>query len=196
MKEHPFFASIDWNLLALKQVTPPFKPNVESDESVANFDPEFTSADMGDIGLENMDLDDSDPSPDWVALSQSVTNSTIHTPNGPLGSDRPGPAPVQGIEIAKSKKKRDADVPPLTNSVQENFRGFTYDGLESQRASLRAAGEPTELFQNEEDEDLADDEVPADDDALADKGFDDFEGERGREGDVSDDEVLEWELDP
>ena len=129
LKEHPFFKDIDWHALALKQVTPPFKPVVESDESVANFDPEFTSADMRDAGPEGIhDIDEEDPSEDWVALSQSVNSVTVHTPNGPLGSDRPGPTPVQGIEIAKSKKKRDADVPPLTNSVQENFRGFTYHG--------------------------------------------------------------------
>ena len=141
LKEHPFFKMIDWDALSKKQVTPPFKPVVESDESVANFDPEFTSADMREVGVEDMDLDDEDPSPDWVALSQSVTSSTMHTPLGPLGSDKPAgatspglgpppaPAPVQrpGIEIAKSKKKRD-EAPPLTNSVQENFRGFTYHG--------------------------------------------------------------------
>ena len=107
-------------------MTPPFKPAVESDESVANFDPEFTSADMRDAGIEDiMDLDEEDPSEDWVALSQSLTNSTMHTPLGPLGSDKP--AAPKGIEIAKSKKKRD-EAPPLTNSVQENFRGFTYHG--------------------------------------------------------------------
>ena len=83
---------------------------------------------MREVGLGDMALDEEDPSEDWVALSQSVNSVTVHTPNGPLGSDRPGPTPVQGIEIAKSKKKRDADVPPLTNSVQENFRGFTYHG--------------------------------------------------------------------
>lgn len=84
---------------------------------------------MRDAGLTELDLDEEDPSPNWVALSSSVHNGALHTPNGPLGSDRPGPgpAPVQGIEIAQAKKKRDHD-PPLTNSVQENFRGFTYHG--------------------------------------------------------------------
>ena len=124
-------------------MTPPFKPVVESDESVANFDPEFTSADMRDVGLHDMDLDEEDPSADWVAISSSVSAPT-HMPNGPLGSDRPagatspGPAATtaaaaatpasQGIDIAKSKRKEKADVPPLTNSVQEKFRGFTYHG--------------------------------------------------------------------
>ena len=134
LKEHPFFKDIDWKALALKQVTPPFKPVVESDESVANFDPEFTSADVRDAGPEGLtDLDDEDPSEDWVALSQSVTSAAVHTPNGPLGSDRPAqvkpvaPKP-KGIDIGQRKKQRES---PLTSSMQENFRGFTYHGGES-----------------------------------------------------------------
>ncbi|TBU49394.1 serine/threonine protein kinase [Dichomitus squalens] len=129
LKEHPFFKMIDWDALSKKQLTPPFKPVVESDESVANFDPEFTTADMREVGVMDMDLDEQDPSDNWVAMSQSLTNSTMHTPLGPLGSDKPDRpvAAPKGIEIAKTKKKRD-EAPPLTNSVQEKFRGFTYHG--------------------------------------------------------------------
>ena len=87
LKEHPFFKTIDWEALSRKQVTPPFKPVVESDESVANFDPEFTTADVRDQALS--DWDEEDPSEDWVALSQSYQSGPVHTPNGPLGSDKP-----------------------------------------------------------------------------------------------------------
>ncbi|KAI0650333.1 Pkinase-domain-containing protein [Trametes meyenii] len=165
LKEHPFFKTIDWDALAKKQVTPPFKPVVESDESVANFDPEFTSADVRlQAGLAEMDLDEEDPSPNWVALSSSV-NGTLHTPNGPLGSDRPGPAPVQGIEIAKTKKKKD-QAPPLTNSVQENFRGFTYHGesIVAPAAGLLAEKELDTDAEavDEEPEPTTDDEVESD----------------------------------
>ena len=117
-------------------------------------------ADVRDAGPDEiMDLDEEDPSEAWVA--QSLTGS-LHTPNGPLGSDRPprvpgaeaspttaapppAPAPAAataphattgtktvGIEMPKSKKKtRDPVGSPLTSSVQENFRGFTYHGGES-----------------------------------------------------------------
>ncbi|KAI0375534.1 Pkinase-domain-containing protein [Pilatotrama ljubarskyi] len=164
LKEHPFFKTIDWDALAKKQVTPPFKPVVESDESVANFDPEFTSADVRQAGLQEMDLDEEDPSPNWVALSSSV-NGTLHTPNGPLGSDRPGPAPVQGIEIAKKKKARDHE-PPLTSSVQENFRGFTYHGesvvppAAGMLAEKESEVDPEAV--DEEPEPTTDDEVESD----------------------------------
>ncbi|KAL6309612.1 kinase-like protein [Sparassis latifolia] len=151
LKEHPFFKSIDWKALSLKQATPPFKPNVESDESVANFDPEFTSADVRDAGVdEMMDLDEEDPSEDWVALSQSLSNVT-HMPNGPLGSDRS--APSQGIDISRKKKKGKAAGSPLTNSVQENFRGFTYHG---ESVVQPVAG--TLLHEEEEEEDAVQEE--------------------------------------
>ncbi|KAF7301471.1 Non-specific serine/threonine protein kinase [Mycena indigotica] len=172
LKEHPFFASLDWDALARKQVTPPFKPIVESDESTANFDEAFTSADLHEVGIDGMDIDENDPSEDWV-LAGSL--SQHHQPNGPLGSEREGhsasasPTPGQngaslsrqsstnrngngtgprpkaaGIDIKPKKKKVEAAGSPLTNSVQENFRGFTYSGGESVTApggilAMRAA---------------------------------------------------------
>ncbi|XP_046866138.1 atypical protein kinase C isoform X2 [Drosophila willistoni] len=39
---HPFFKNMDWELLERKQVTPPFKPRLDSDRDLANFPPEFT----------------------------------------------------------------------------------------------------------------------------------------------------------
>ncbi|KAJ6510033.1 kinase-like domain-containing protein [Mycena vitilis] len=175
LKEHPFFSSIDWAALARKQVTPPFKPVVESDESTANFDEIFTSANLHEVGLADMDLDidEEDPSEDWVALAGSVST---HQPNGPLGSERESSAPVSpapasppipangtpssvrngapprpGIDIKPKKKKEGAGRgSPLTNSVQENFRGFTYSGGESVTAptgilAQRAANKTPEL---------------------------------------------------
>jgi hypothetical protein len=200
LKEHVFLETIDWTALSLKQVTPPFKPVVESDESTANFDSEFTSADIREIGLAGMDLDEEDPSEDWV--SQSITGSGfIHTPNGPLGSDNPreaklsprGPlSPVLysspmtyngngplgsagrplGIQI-KSMKKKDPLESPLTNSVQEKFRGFTYSGGESMIA-------PPGVMKKA----LLSDEVAVDDEEVSEvtteDEFDDTEKSAGR----------------
>jgi serine/threonine protein kinase SCH9 len=167
LKEHPFFKDIDWHALALKQVTPPFKPIVESDESVANFDPEFTSADVRDAGPEDLlHLDDEDPSEDWVALSQSV-GAPVHTPNGPLGSDRPAQPKListsaKGIDIGQRKKARES---PLTSSVQENFRGFTYHGGES-IVPAGGAGILKEDADKVQEQAVHDEEfVPDDDDA-------------------------------
>ena len=42
--EHPFFADIDWDALAKKNLVPPFKPKLSSDSDTSNFDPEFTTA--------------------------------------------------------------------------------------------------------------------------------------------------------
>jgi hypothetical protein len=157
---------IDWKALALKQVTPPFKPVVESDESTSNFDPEFTSADVRDVGLAEMDLDEEDPSASWV--SQSIGNvGFTHTPNGPLGSEREtGTKPINGLNghasisstngrpqsIQIKKRYKDMTGSPLTNSVQANFRGFTYSGRESVVAPTGA------LAKQDNEEDAVDDE--------------------------------------
>lgn len=44
LKRHPFFADIDWEALAKKKITPPFKPKLKSETDTSNFDPEFTNA--------------------------------------------------------------------------------------------------------------------------------------------------------
>ena len=106
LKEHAFFSSIDWQALAVKQVTPPFKPVVESDESTANFDPAFTDTSVASANP----FEDDEPT-DWAGKDK----------NGALDiggvSDRPGPKPISGS--------------PLTSSIQENFLGFTYSGESS-----------------------------------------------------------------
>ncbi|EIW82260.1 Pkinase-domain-containing protein [Coniophora puteana RWD-64-598 SS2] len=187
LKEHPFFAAIDWSALLLKQVTPPFKPVVESDESTANFDPEFTTADVGDMDLD-IHLDEEDPSENWT-MSASVGGSGFaHTPNGPLGSERSAPlSPTElppgvgagsspngstgkGIEIGKKKKKREVAGSPLTNSVQENFRGFTYSGGESVVTPMGVIGGSSGYEDEEEavvDEDGVDEFDPEDAEGFA-----------------------------
>jgi len=136
-------------------VTPPFKPVVESDECTDNFDPEFTSADIRDVGFieAEMHLDEED-SDDWTEHWMSGSG-LLHTPNGPLGSDRDPNrtgtstpiTPAQGqprgvtfqtsgvgsqaIEMPKTRKAAFAGGSPLTNSIQEKFKGFTFHGGES-----------------------------------------------------------------
>ncbi|KAK2072818.1 hypothetical protein P8C59_007151 [Phyllachora maydis] len=44
LKRHAFFGDIDWNALAKKLITPPFKPQLKSETDVSYFDPEFTNA--------------------------------------------------------------------------------------------------------------------------------------------------------
>jgi serine/threonine protein kinase len=167
LKEHPFFKSIDWSALARKEVSPPFKPVVESDESTSNFDPEFTSADISHVGVNELNLDDDDPSEDWV--SQSVSGGPQHTPHGPLGSDRPPLSTTPGIQIQQKRRNHDiTSSPPLTSSVQENFRGFTYSG-ESESLITRVVNR---LAEKEREGAVADEEVtyPTTDDEALDAG--------------------------
>lgn len=168
----------------MKQVTPPFKPVVESDESTTNFDPEFTGADIREVGngLDGTSSpDEADPSADWI---QTGAQSLTHTPNGPLGSDRMtisanhmqigsnGLSRSQGIQI-NNRKKRDLAGSPLTNSVQENFRGFTYSGGESVVMSMGVLGRNAES----EDEAVDEEETP---EITTEDEFEDEESFAGR----------------
>jgi hypothetical protein len=42
IKTHPFFASLNWDLLVQKRIEPPWKPNVSDITDLKNIDPEFT----------------------------------------------------------------------------------------------------------------------------------------------------------
>ena len=41
LKSHPFFQTIDWEQLYLKEINPPFVPNVEQAADIQNVDPEY-----------------------------------------------------------------------------------------------------------------------------------------------------------
>lgn len=43
IKNHPFFASVDWKKVLKKEVPPPFKPVVRSTTDVRNFDTDYTA---------------------------------------------------------------------------------------------------------------------------------------------------------
>lgn len=43
LKRHPFFATINWEKLLKREVSPPFKPAVVQTDDAFYFDPEFTS---------------------------------------------------------------------------------------------------------------------------------------------------------
>ncbi|KAJ3051632.1 hypothetical protein HK097_007356 [Rhizophlyctis rosea] len=44
IKRQAFFADVDWDKLLKKEISPPFKPKVESETDTSNFDPIFTAA--------------------------------------------------------------------------------------------------------------------------------------------------------
>ncbi|XP_053304774.1 ribosomal protein S6 kinase alpha-5-like [Spea bombifrons] len=45
IKDHPFFKGLDWDALAQRKVSPPFRPTLRSETDVSNFSDEFTSLD-------------------------------------------------------------------------------------------------------------------------------------------------------
>lgn len=54
---HPFFKDFDWSKLLSKEIKPPFKPKVDGDDWIANFDDEFTKEKAKD-SVAKVNLDD------------------------------------------------------------------------------------------------------------------------------------------
>ena len=48
VKGHKYFKSVEWSKIALKAINPPFKPNVQGQHCVANFDARWTDVDPVD----------------------------------------------------------------------------------------------------------------------------------------------------
>lgn len=120
LKEHAFFQDIDWDALAHKQIQPVFKPLVESDESVSNFDPEFTDTDLRDVAafaIPELDVDSAS-----YAAVQEVKSSSDPKEDAPASKS----VAIQraGADRTESAKMEE----PLSRSVQEKFRGFSYSG--------------------------------------------------------------------
>ena len=123
-------------------------------------------------------MDEDDPSAQWVERSIRHVGVGHHMPNGPLGCDRPNtvngvgtPHPytngtkTKSIDIKPRGKRKDDDdwtskyggkekggraESPLTRSVQENFRGFTYHGGESVVGTMHTAMREREALKKKE----------------------------------------------
>lgn len=74
IKTHPFFAKIDWNKVASKNMESPFKPVVKDSTDTTNFDPHFTK----EIPRDSWVM----PSPTNSSYSSSFSASTsAHSPS-------------------------------------------------------------------------------------------------------------------
>eukprot|EP01101_Sappina_pedata_P002566 TRINITY_DN12798_c0_g1_i1.p1 TRINITY_DN12798_c0_g1~~TRINITY_DN12798_c0_g1_i1.p1 ORF type:complete len:395 (+),score=170.66 TRINITY_DN12798_c0_g1_i1:124-1308(+) len=59
IKQHPFFAEIDWDKLDRKEIEPIFKPNVKSESDITEIDPVFTQETAVDSLVERSVILDS-----------------------------------------------------------------------------------------------------------------------------------------
>ncbi|KAJ6486708.1 kinase-like domain-containing protein [Mycena sanguinolenta] len=94
LKEHPFFSSIDWEALSRKQVMPPFKPVVESDEPTVNFDA-LTLVELGE---------EDHPAEGFVDIpipKHSVREQVMPPYQPAFGSDKPAVSFDEYIRIPK-----------------------------------------------------------------------------------------------
>ncbi|PWN45581.1 kinase-like protein [Ceraceosorus guamensis] len=123
LRAHAFFREIDFEALSKKQLTPPFKPLVESDESVANFDPEFTETDLNEVAV--IPGFEGDAGEGREALESGAILSTSAQARKDAGKQ------ANGVAIKKAGNGTAADGEEddaLSRSVQDKFRGFSYSG--------------------------------------------------------------------
>jgi len=52
IKQHPFFQGIDWDLLLLKKVVPPWVPEVKGEDDTRNIDAQFLQERVEDDAAE------------------------------------------------------------------------------------------------------------------------------------------------
>lgn len=116
LRNHAFFKDIDFDALSKKQLTPPFKPSVESDESVANFDPEFTETDLKQMAF-------------IPGFDGDVNGAEKALKNGDLlGEGANGDGKKTGALDINGRPIEDDEEDELTRSIQDKFRGFSYSG--------------------------------------------------------------------
>ncbi|KAH7819187.1 putative serine/threonine kinase [Monocercomonoides exilis] len=121
VKAHPFFASIDWEALFHKQITPPFIPKSKSPDDVSNIDPEFLS-------MPITDLDFSDPS----SQSSSSSSSSSSSANTSSSSSASVPAPSRSPSSSPS---------PISNS--QNTHAHKQSSSSSSSPSPSTSTSPT-----------------------------------------------------
>lgn len=57
IKNHPFFATIDFDLVLQRKINAPFKPEISNKFDVQNFDEEFTSEEIAQSLIPDKNLE-------------------------------------------------------------------------------------------------------------------------------------------
>lgn len=76
IKEHPFFAGINWKDLEEHKIQPPFKPTVLSEQDVNNFDKQFIDADVNAKSIQESLPWKKDIIYDGFTYKQNLLNDT------------------------------------------------------------------------------------------------------------------------
>lgn len=81
IKRHPFFRQLNWDLVFGRQIEPPFKPEIESEEDVSLFDTRFTKMTPVDSPCEtNFSLTGDNPFVGFTYVAPSVLEQMSQPP--------------------------------------------------------------------------------------------------------------------
>merc|ERR1712048_289322 len=58
--DHAFFKSLEWDMVATREYTPKYKPEIKDVFDTSNFDPEYTALSVTDSVVEDSNLKASD----------------------------------------------------------------------------------------------------------------------------------------
>ncbi|EPY51866.1 AGC/AKT protein kinase Sck1 [Schizosaccharomyces cryophilus OY26] len=116
LKAHPFFDDINWTLLEKKKLPPPFKPHVQSDLDVSNFDQEFTNTNVRNVNL--------DSSHDSVNGSTPLSNTIQDRFKGFTFTDKSLEERFEDVNIGEFHEN---DRPKVNDSVSNEKNRFDKD---------------------------------------------------------------------
>lgn len=110
IKEHPFFRSIDWNVVYRREAEPPFKPEIQSADDASLFDTKFTKMTPVDSPCETTLAMSVNPFEGFTYVAPSILHEVFHNNDIPTlrpRSPRKHPqAPSTSSAIPQSNNNR------------------------------------------------------------------------------------------
>ena len=94
IKAHPFFRSIDWEVLYMKEISPPYVPQTSRKSDVSNVDPEFLAETPEETPVQDSQLaamaGEDGEFDNFTYVNQHNLSEISHGPNNfAAGSNRP-----------------------------------------------------------------------------------------------------------
>ncbi|KAI9613792.1 hypothetical protein H4Q26_009639 [Puccinia striiformis f. sp. tritici PST-130] len=120
LKKHAFFSSINFDKLRKREIIPTFKPHIESDESVSNFDSEFTT----------LNIDDHLPTTikDRILLERKAYENHASFDTNSVDLESANPVDITPLPTPIPSSSSHTQNSYFQSGDQDQFFGFSYHG--------------------------------------------------------------------